>query len=189
MRQIIFLDIDGVVNVSSRSLETSDFRVGGLDLVIRNDLIDALRTLSERDDIAVAWLTTWLEHGELDELETVLNVSFLRPEVHPGSRAAWSPNWWKLPTLNASLDPGDAWVWVDDDLSADPDDSTRQMLSARYPRGRPVNVSGRTGLTPEHLAELVEWLDAQADDESLTADAIYRTFVERGLPVDELAGE
>lgn len=185
----ILLDVDGVINRGSLSPETSDLRAGGADLIVHPGLIEALRALSQRDDLEIGWLSTWLEHPEaLDELEAVLGVSFLRPEVHPGSRACWSASWWKLPTLHGFLEEGDAWVWVDDDLSPDPQDSTRRMLADRYQRrGRPVSVSGRTGLTPEQLAELVEWLDAQADDEPLDADAIYQIFVERDLPVEELA--
>lgn len=188
MRKVLFLDVDGVVNIGSRSPETSDFRAGGLDLIVRPDLIEALQALSRRGDIEIAFLTTWLELPEaLDELEAVLSVSFLRPEVRPGSRACWSLTWWKLATLHAFLEEGDFWVWVDDDLSPDPQDSTRVILQERYPRGRPVSVSGRTGLSPSHLAELVARLESQTDDEPMNDAAIYKNFVEQGLRVDELA--
>lgn len=135
----------------------------------------------------MAWLTTWLEHpSALDELEALLGVRFERPTVKPGARACWSSSWWKLPTLHDYPDVEDTvWIWVDDDLI----DSAIEMLSERYRRSRPVPVSSRTGLTPQHLAELVDWLVSQPDRLPLTSAEVYATFIARGLSIPDLARE
>jgi len=162
---VLFLDVDGVVNVAGEShalQDEFDTRYGWVQIPVGTTA--RLRRLAER--FVPCWATA--RHDALDVLAPRLGIGadwfsvrgFGRsyPEG-VGPPAGVDPDGtWKIPAiLNAAqrLPAGTPWAWVDDEIHADAHEHLRLAeLDALL-----VTTDPFEGLTDEHVTALLAFAD------------------------------
>ena len=126
-KTVIFLDVDGVVNAIGSP--TYDYRTGdarpeegfpqSFRITWREDIIERLNALSERDDVEILWLTTW-GRGANGELRELIGINELQVAHHPDELDVhtYGHDWWKWRVIKEFRDaaPDVRFIWIDDDL-------------------------------------------------------------------------
>lgn len=126
-KTIVYIDFDGVINAINHMPpigqsgwfgQWSREKVKGYQIIWSHQFVEELRTLSERPDVTIKWLTTWTHEA----------VSLLAPALGVG--VDWEvlgsddsdmedfENWWKLEALVLDINTHspDKFVWIDDDI-------------------------------------------------------------------------
>lgn len=178
MRPVIFLDIDGVINVipPKRGVpphlkvwnEWRKVEILSYPINYSPELIGHLNRLSEKAEIV--WLTTWREEAVKDFAPIVglKTFRFINPkglEDPWGSTASFSGSpenrWWKMNGVLDHIDTtGTPFVWLDDELRS----STK-----RYVRGIAEDCGvpnlmfipfETQGIDREHIARIDEFISS-----------------------------
>lgn len=163
----IYLDVDGVLNaLSVRAPMNTGWpgyvvkRVNAYRITYAPDLIGRINALAARDDVTIKWLTTW-EHEAPRMLAPAVGLYGGDWEVLTGFHEDYAgKDWWKLKAITddvANAQPGDRWVWLDDDIAAEPD-------AVEWARNRNDGIwlspRIREGLTVAQLDSVDMYLDA-----------------------------
>lgn len=184
MTTLIAFDNDGVFNCFSKSAKNAvRTMVGPWPITYREDVLERVRGILAREDVAGAWLTTWLEEPALlAELEARLGLEGLLTHraVHPMVSTGWggvavdprfdgrsnrephSPAWWKLRSwelLLEELQPERA-AWVDDDLGRAHGKGTYEFRPQVTPERFLYRTHSVAGLLHTDLDKLEAWLDS-----------------------------
>jgi hypothetical protein len=162
----IYLDVDGVLNAVSMRVPTSTGwpgyeakRVNGYRIMYAPAVVDRINRLAERDDVTIKWLTTW-EHDAAQILSPQIGLNGQGWEVLTGCQDAHSGrDWWKLQAIDADVaaHPEDGFVWLDDDIAAEPD---AVEWARRRNNGIWISPRMREGLTLPQLVAVDQYLDA-----------------------------
>lgn len=167
MTTTIYLDVDGVLNAVGMRVPTTTgwpgyvaCRVNGFRIMYAPAAIDRINQMAKRDDVTIKWLTTW-EHDAARLLSPAIGLDGEDWEVLTGFQDAYrGKDWWKLKAVTddtANNQPGDRWVWLDDDIAGEPD-------AVEWARNRHdgiwISPRFREGLTLAQMTSVDQYLDA-----------------------------
>lgn len=181
MKPIWLLDIDGVVNAASKKGDPSVWpreqwlsttaTCGGKawPILASTSVLDFLREVHEKQRAQIWWHTTW--QAEAQNLADALDLpawpirpapEYDRMPQHAAEAIRDNrPDWWKLPAAERVVKiEGHPLIWTDDDITwslrrYDVDAEMRDHAPALL-----VSPNERTGLTPKHLRQISDFLDA-----------------------------
>lgn len=144
-RSVLFLDVDGVINVfdqfAAQSMKTREIQVSfgdGIQIPIsfEPEIADRLRRLDA--EFEIVWCTAWFEHA--NEL-----LRAIAPDLGPWPVLSWSDL--KLEAIQSEIRNGRGWVWIDDDA-----DWEVERIGAQPPADSLIlNTDPNLGLTEEVL--------------------------------------
>jgi hypothetical protein len=191
---LVLLDVDGVLNAVTAYGDPavwSDWRYGAASADGRRwpitwspTVAASVRRWQETGLADVRWLTTWREHANA-ELRRLLDLPELSvvgeeraplvdavPEPGAGSHAEFAGadaaslltgRWWKFDLVVdlVRAEPARPLVWLDDDLRTKAPVLEWLQVHATC---LPVAPRAATGLTPDQLARVEEWLTAHQPD-------------------------
>ena len=175
-RPVWLLDIDGVLNalesaparaawpdaefIETAALSAHDFE---WPLFVAVPVLDFLRRVHDEGRAEILWHSAWQEYsvnvGVALDLPTwaVLDCpEFAEDEAPIAQPLTWHHRpWWKLPAAQRAVASGRPLLWTDDD-------AWRQLGSLDTPswcqRALIIAPDEDTGLTPDHLRAIDEWL-------------------------------
>lgn len=162
----IYLDVDGVLNaVSVRAPMTTGWpgyvvkRVNGYRITYAPDLIGRINALAARDDVTIKWLTTWEDDAPRVLAPAVGLYGHNWTVLHGDQDDFSGRDWWKLKAIDADVaaHPEDRFVWLDDDIAAEPD---AVEWARRRNNGIWISPRMREGLTVAQLDSVDMYLDA-----------------------------
>lgn len=124
----IYWDVDGNINALSKGSPRQNTqwfgnwnleKVEGFPILWSAELIEEIKVLDSREDVANIWLTTW-EHLAPKSLAPVIGVGHDWPVLAATDELAHQDinNWWKFALIQehiAETNP-DKIIWLDDDL-------------------------------------------------------------------------
>jgi len=153
---VLFVDIDGVISLWGFDMNVRPggafHNVDGVMHFLSSEAGDHLLALSGRFEIV--WCSGWEEKAN-DHLPYALalprELPFLSFDRNPGR----GHGHWKLPAIDAYAGPKRALAWIDD-----AHDGACHAWAAR--RAAPtllVATTPATGLTSDHVAQLLAWAD------------------------------
>lgn len=121
------------------------------------DLVEALNELAARPEVAMHWLTTWLDEARFGLAPRIGLNGVDWPVLGKDERRLGSPGWWKLAAAraHASEHPGVRIVWIDDDLD---DAEAQEWVGLMSSRVFAVRPESDVGLTPGHLVAINAWV-------------------------------
>ena len=185
-RPLVLLDVDGVLNILSDSADGWPVVSAGwavaegrrYPITWAPEVVDRLRR-SLDEDVEIQWLTT-CGHDANTSLRHLLDLPELPVAGTYGQRLSGAPepageahasvapaapdpltgHWWKYDVVQRLLreQPGRMLIWIDDELH---DEWSRfRMWADEHPSVRPIGPDGRHGLTPEHLEQIDQLLQA-----------------------------
>lgn len=168
----IYLDVDGVLNALSKTnlAETSGWpeeswsskKIRGYIIRWSSELVGALNTIDERDDVEFIWLTTWGLWAK-DHISPGIGINgsewrYLTDGVQESSIHGFSRTWWKLIAIQEDVEEFDGTIlWIDDDFSYYPD-------AMEWAVRKGVNViqpHWSSGLTEGHVELINSLLDSE----------------------------
>lgn len=154
-RPILFVDVDGVISLfgfapTIDSLPGPLHWIDGVAHCIPLDVGGRLVTLAEHFDLV--WATGWEERAN-EHLPYILQLPFGNlPCLSFDGRAVFGSAHWKLDALEQYAGTRAA-AWVDDNI----DESCVAWAEGRPAPTLIVETDPSTGLTDEHVEELVAW--------------------------------
>jgi HAD domain in Swiss Army Knife RNA repair proteins len=153
-RPLLFLDVDGVIALSvfSDGLPPGEMRESPLGFIYLPDRTGGLvRQLAAHFDIV--WATGW-EHHANTGLLSPLGLREELPVLTFGKKARSGSSEWKLKRVNAYAGRRPA-AWLDDNLV-----ERHERWAAERPQPTLlVPVDPRSGLTQDHVEQLVRWAE------------------------------
>ncbi len=156
MARVIFLDIDGVLNVMSPSYNTLKIRKGMENIYIERMLVERLLWLIEKTDAVVVISSSW--RHDMDELQIQM------------SRAGMDSETWekrvvgKTPTIRWRGDEITAWMANHTDITSyvvledEPEDVCGDYCDA-IPAQNVVHVDMKNGLTHQDIEKAKKILE------------------------------
>jgi hypothetical protein len=156
-KPILFVDVDGVISLFGFSpvagrLPGHFHWIDGVAHCIPRDVGERLVRLSSRFELV--WATGWEEKAN-EYLPHILELP--DPElpclVFQG-RAVFGSAHWKLDAIS-DYAGGRPAAWIDDNI----DDACRYWATARDAPTLLVETESATGMTDEHVEQLLEWAD------------------------------
>jgi hypothetical protein len=166
----IYLDVDGVINAVSKNspaLKITGWqkwatkKISGWQILYSPELIDELNRLAELPSVTFKWLTTW-EDEAANELSPATGLNGQEWEVLHGDQHAWhGRDWWKLQAIREDVaSNNDRFIWVDDDISAEP-----EALNWVKSEGGGLVISPNTthGLTRSHIEKISRFIEAEGE--------------------------
>lgn len=189
MTPVMLLDIDGVLNAITKKPNTNIWPAASWQTgrAVADDFswpimwsVEVIKFLTAVHDDGLAeirWHTTWQHEAQtLADLvglptfpvadapeaprDDLPNGELIAARIRDGL-----PAWWKYGAARrVVIDERRPLVWVDDDITYELTRQARDTLAALGPV-RFISPDYRTGLTPRHLREINEFLDANHDPE------------------------
>ncbi len=155
-RPLLFVDVDGVISLfgfSSSEEPPGPFHwIGGVAHCIPAATGERLLRLADRYELV--WATGWEEMAN-DHLPDILGLPFRElPCLTFGGRAVFGTSHWKLEALTAHAGDRPA-AWIDDNI----DDACRLWALRRRAPTLLVDTRPATGMTDDHVEELLAWAD------------------------------
>ena len=165
---IVFVDVDGVLNTDHPNARVTEVRVNGSTYVVRYwpnvgaNPVD----LATACDAELMWATSWQDEANTHIAPLfglpALPVVAMPPRPRFGRASVITNGDWKLRQITAALTdrPCARWVWFDDDAPAVTGVRTPagRVVVRRFGAGLAIRVPIRSGLTPAHLAAARHWL-------------------------------
>jgi hypothetical protein len=154
-RPILFLDVDGVVSLfgfapGAERLPGPLHWVDGVAHFIPEDVGARLIRLSEGFELV--WATGWEECAN-EHLPFILGLPFRDlPYLTFDGRAVFGSAHWKLDAIDAYAADRPA-AWIDDNI----DEECRAWADGRTAPTLLVRTDPATGLTEEHVEQLLGW--------------------------------
>jgi hypothetical protein len=162
----VFVDVDGVINAYSGKpripswgwpRETGEYvKVLGFGIVYSPDMISRLRTLTNRDDVAAHWLTTWEARDAWVDLADAVALGSGWEVFYRGGYS--DKPWWKLDAMQRLNDgyKGKV-VWIDDDIKLMPE--AREWLESCDLDILAVSPRTETGITMSQMRKIEEFIN------------------------------
>jgi hypothetical protein len=159
-KPVLFVDVDGVISLfgfapTPSSLPGRFHWIDGVAHCIPDVVGERLIRLAERFELV--WATGWEEKAN-EYLPFILGLpdSELPCLIFQG-RAVFGSAHWKLDAIDEYA--GDrAAAWIDDNL----DDACRFWAAEREQPTKLIETRAATGMTEEHVEELLAWADEVA---------------------------
>lgn len=167
---IIYLDLDGVVNSLSKKPpkqntqwfgEWKEKTIEGFRILWSTELVEALNSLAARDDVTIKFLTTW---QDLAPVSFGPQVGLLGSENWAYYYASFNEmedlkSWWKLGKIQKSIedDKPEKAVWLDDDILYDP---AAMEWIGEAPNLLAISPVSTHGLRAKDIAAIIEFLDS-----------------------------
>jgi hypothetical protein len=161
-RPILFVDVDGVISLfgfapGAGRLPGPLHWIDGVAHCIPDDVGARLGTLAERFDLV--WATGWEERAN-EHLPFILKLPFRDlPFLGFDGRAVFGSAHWKVDAIDEYAGDRPA-AWIDDFV----DDECRAWAARRSAPTLIVEAESATGLTDEHVEQLLGWAEAVAAD-------------------------
>lgn len=159
MKPVWFLDIDGVINAffgetpegyltTVASAHDADW-----EITYSPEVIDFINRVHRGGLAEIRWLTTWEQYARTS-LAPAVGLDDFSAYDDPGEDG--SPmSWWKGQIVtDFVLDEARPFVWTDDDIDAE----TAAMFEAESVPNLIGAPSPSTGLTPDHLKQIHDFL-------------------------------
>ena len=154
-RPILFLDVDGVISLFGFPQGTPPpgvfHSIDGIPHCIGDRAADLIARLGERFELV--WATGWEEKAN-EYLPHLLGMPGELPVLTFDGRAVFGSAHWKLGAIDAYAGDRPA-AWIDDFV----DDECRAWAERRAAPTLIVEAESATGLTEEHVEELLRWAD------------------------------
>lgn len=179
VRRAVIVDVDGVVSpVRGAGTVWGDEVVAGNvfgPVLVSPTLCARLDALDEVDGVRCWWLTSWTQEmrAAMDPFPgrgwpTIAEPPWVPTEIREADPSAPLPparraRWWKLNAVEAWLlqrPEIDAVAWCDDHLRGGRPAATRRRLAARGVDLLTIAPQVDVGLTPRHVQQLREWVEA-----------------------------
>lgn len=182
MKPVIFLDIDGVINVipprkgNPENLphlkvwnEWKTVEILTYPITYSPELIAHLNRISKKAEIV--WLTTWREQAVKD-FAPVVGLDVFRFIDPKGSEYPWGSmssfngvipemRWWKLNGVLEHMDAiGTPFVWLDDDLRSQTKKYVKKLAEECSIPSLMFIPFDSKGIEPDHIARIDEFIDA-----------------------------
>lgn len=168
MTNILFLDIDGVLNACGALLDDfaghrawPDFELVTGERwgeTVSPTMVQELNQVIGAHDVQLVWLTTWERTAPAFGHKIGLNGALVAPWL---STEDAKGEWGKLVSIRAYLrnhsKPGDRAAWLDDDLATEHE----AALWAAHTGVLAIPPAPRHGITPAHLAQLANFYGAR----------------------------
>jgi hypothetical protein len=157
---ILFIDVDGVISLFGFAptvgvLPGPLYWIDGVAHCIPAGVGERLVRLSDRFELV--WATGWEERAN-EHLPHVLGLPFKElPCLLFDGRAVFGSAHWKLDAIEEFAAERPA-AWIDDNI----DDACRRWAASRSAPTLLVETSPCTGLTDEHVAQLLRWAESLA---------------------------
>ena len=157
---ILFVDVDGVISLFGFAPGTEGMPgplhwIDGVAHCIPNDVGERLGTLAE--EFELVWATGWEERAN-EHLPYLLDLPFRElPYLSFDGRAVFGSAHWKLDAIDEYAGDRPA-AWIDDNI----DEECEAWAKGRSAPTLILRADPATGLTDEHVAELVRWADELA---------------------------
>lgn len=153
-RPILFVDVDGVLSLfgfeSADDLPGPFHWIDGIAHCIPPDSGPRLARLADRFELV--WATGWEEKAN-EYLPRILSLPFEQlPCLTFDGRARFGSAHWKIDALSEYAGDRPA-AWIDDNI----DESGREWARARAAPTLLIETLAPTGLTDEHVDELLAW--------------------------------
>ena len=165
-KPILFVDVDGVISLFGFAPTASELPgrfhwVDGVAHCIPDVAGERLIRLAERFDLV--WATGWEEKAN-EYLPYILGLPQSElPYLTFDGRAVFGSAHWKLDAIDEYAGDRPA-AWIDDNL----DDACRLWAAHRDAPTLLIETRSATGMTDEHVEELLAWADegspAHAED-------------------------
>jgi hypothetical protein len=156
MRPILFVDVDGVLSLYGWHRDGdppgSFHLVDGILHCIGSSCAPLLARL--RDRFELVWATGWEEKAN-EYLVHLLELEADLPVLSFDGRARFGSAHWKLDALEEFAGDRPA-AWIDDNIDAE----CRTWAERRSAPTLLVQTETHTGITAEHVDELLRWADA-----------------------------
>ena len=155
-RPILFLDVDGVISLfgfeSGGPPPGAFHSIDGIVHCIGDRVAERLERLGERFELV--WATGWEEKAN-EYLPHILGLGRELPVLTFDGRAVFGSAHWKLGAIDAYAGDRPA-AWIDDFV----DDECRAWAERRAAPTLIVEAESTTGLTEEHVEELLRWAES-----------------------------
>lgn len=156
---VLFVDIDGVISLWGFDMnvrpEGAFHNVDGVMHFLSSGAGNHLLALSDRFELV--WCSGWEEKAN-DHLPHALalpgELPFLSFDRNPGR----GHGHWKLPAIEAYAGPRRAVAWIDDAH----DEACHTWAARRRAPTLLVGTTPATGLTSDHVTQLLAWADGPA---------------------------
>jgi HAD domain in Swiss Army Knife RNA repair proteins len=154
VKPLLFVDVDGVISLygfeAGTELPGPFHWVDGVAHCIPRDSGPRLTRLAESYDLV--WATGWEEKAN-EYLPAILELPFgPLPYLNFDGRAVFGSAHWKLDTIDRYA--GDRpLAWIDDHL----DEACEAWAAERFAPTRLVKTAPHSGITDEHVDELLGW--------------------------------
>jgi len=159
---VLFVDVDGVISLFGFSPQTAEIPgpfhwVDGVAHCISMQCGGRLERLAERFELV--WATGWEEKAN-EYLPFILELPFRElPVLTFEGRAVFGSAHWKLDAIEEYAGERPA-AWIDDNF----DESCEEWARERSAPTLLVRTETATGLTDEHVEELLAWADELASE-------------------------
>lgn len=168
----VYVDVDGVLNSLSKNppvkmtgwenwnkvrVTTSDGST--YPILWATELIEALREISEREDIVFKWLTTWQDDA-VAHLSPVIGLGADWEVLHGDNvYHSLSEDWWKLKAIREDVDKTqpDKIVWIDDDINYD--QKTWSFLKEKGEMLHSISPVSVLGVTKKQINGILEFIN------------------------------
>jgi HAD domain in Swiss Army Knife RNA repair proteins len=170
-KPVWLLDVDGVVNALARGpvegswpadmwlrrVVSADIPNTGrmvLPILAAQPVLDFVTRVVTAGAADVVWHSTW-RAAAVTDLAPVLGLPAIPISIAPEWTDRPAGLWWKVPAAERVVASGRPLVWTDDDIAALP-----EQVAQLAHRSDTLLVSPdpRTGLTPEHLNAIAEFI-------------------------------
>ena len=153
---ILFVDVDGVISLFGFAPTPSELPgrfhwIDGVAHCIPDDAGERLARLADRFELV--WATGWEEKAN-EYLPFILGLEGELPSLMFQGQAVFGSSHWKLDAINEYARDRAA-AWIDDNI----DDECRAWAEARSAPTLLVQTNSPTGMTDEHVDELLTWAD------------------------------
>jgi hypothetical protein len=156
-KPILFVDVDGVISLFGFAPTASELPgrfhwIDGVAHCIPDDAGERLTRLAERFELV--WATGWEEKAN-EYLPFILNLTDSElPTLFFQGEAVFGSAHWKLDAIEEYAEDRPA-AWIDDNL----DDTCRLWAVSRSAPTLLIETRSPTGMTDEHVDELLSWAD------------------------------
>lgn len=150
---MLLVDVDGVISLFGFHLDErpagSFLAVDGIPHYVSAAAGEHLRRLADRFELV--WCTGWEERAN-EYLPRALGLPGPLPHLAFSGAPGWGERHWKLDAIDAYAGPDRPLAWIDDDHAG----------CERWAAERPgptllLTASPPTGITAEHVGELLRW--------------------------------
>ena len=156
-KPILFVDVDGVISLFGFAPTASELPgrfhwIDGVAHCIPDDAGERLTRLAERFELV--WATGWEEKAN-EYLPFILNLTDSElPTLFFHGEAVFGSAHWKLDAIEEYAEDRPA-AWIDDNM----DDTCRLWAVSRSAPTLLIETRSPTGMTDEHVDELLSWAD------------------------------